>query len=103
MRFAIIGIATIAALLSVGQAAAADAKAVDGKAVYDKGCGGCHNNMDPKLGDKAKWAPIAKQGTDALVAAVVKGKGAMPPKGGMATASNDDIKAAVEYMLSKAK
>lgn len=98
MRLAIIGVTTLVVLLGSGQAAAAD-----GKAVYDKGCAGCHNNMDPKLGDKAKWAPIAKQSTDTLVATVVKGKGAMPPKGGMAAASNDDIKAAVEYMLSKAK
>jgi cytochrome c5 len=98
MRFAIIGITVTAALFNIGQVAAAD-----GKAVYDKGCGGCHNNMDPKLGDKAKWEPRMKQGTDALVAAVIKGKGAMPPKGGMAAASNDDIKAAVEYMESRAK
>ena len=98
MKYAIIGMAITAALLSTGQATAAD-----GKAVYDKSCGGCHNNMAPKLGDKEKWAPLAKQGTDALVASVIKGKGAMPPKGGAASASNDDIKAAVEYMVSKAK
>jgi cytochrome c5 len=98
MKFAMIGITTLATLLSIGQVAAAD-----GKAVYDKGCGGCHNNMDPKLGDKAKWEPRIKQGTDALVASVIKGKGTMPPKGGMAAASNDDIKAAVEYMVGKAK
>lgn len=98
MKLAIIGITTLVALFSTGQVAAAD-----GKAVYDKGCGACHNNMDPKLGDKAKWGPISKQGADALVATVIKGKGAMPPKGGQAAASNDDIKAAVEYILSKAK
>src|ERR1044071_8057354 len=98
MKLAIIGITAAATLFSIGQVVAAD-----GKAVYDKGCGGCHNAMDPKLGDKAKWAPLAKQGTDVLVASVVKGKGAMPPKGGMASASNEDIKAAVEYMVSKAK
>jgi cytochrome c5 len=98
MRLAIIGITAMATLFSIGQVAAAD-----GKAVYDKSCGGCHNNMDPKLGDKAKWGPLIKQGTDALVASVVKGKGAMPPKGGAAAASNDDIKAAVEYMMGKAK
>jgi cytochrome c5 len=98
MRLAIIGITTLATLFSIGQVAAAD-----GKAIYDKGCGACHNNMDPKLGDKAKWGPIAKQSVDTLVATVVKGKGTMPPKGGQAAASNDDIKAAVEYMLSKAK
>ena len=98
MKYATMGIAVTVAFLGAGQAIAAD-----GKAVYDKSCGGCHNNMAPKLGDKEKWAPLSKQGTDALVASVVKGKGAMPPKGGAASASNDDIKAAVEYMLSKAK
>jgi cytochrome c5 len=98
MRLAIIGITALTTLFSIGQVAAAD-----GKAVYDKSCGACHNNMDPKLGDKAKWGPLIKQGTDALVASVVKGKGTMPPKGGAAAASNDDIKAAVEYIMSKAK
>ena len=98
MKLAMIGITTLAALCNVGQVAAAD-----GKAVYDKGCGACHNSMDPKLGDKAKWEPLIKKGTDALVATVVKGKAPMPPKGGQASASNDDLKAAVEYMMSKAK
>jgi len=98
MKYAMIGVAATAMLFSMGQAAAAD-----GKAIYDKSCGGCHNNMAPKLGDKEKWAPLIKEGTDKLVAAVIKGKGAMPPKGGAASASNDDIKAAVEYMVSKAK
>ena len=98
MKLAIIGITTLAALFGMGQVAAAD-----GKAVYDKGCGMCHNAMPPKLGDKAKWEPVVKQDTDALVASVIKGKGAMPPKGGMASASNDDIKAAIEYIKSKMK
>ena len=98
MKLAIIGITALTALFNIGQVAAAD-----GKALYDKSCGGCHNNMAPKLGDKAAWAPLAKQGTSALVAVVMKGKGAMPTKGGSASASDADIKAAVEYMLSKAK
>jgi len=96
MRFVIIGVTSLAALLSIGQVAAAD-----GKAVYDKGCGACHNNMAPKLGDKAAWAPRIKQGADALLASVINGKARMPPKGGMASATNDDLKAAVEYMMSK--
>ena len=36
----------------------------------------------PKLGDKAAWAPRAATGKDALLASVIKGKGAMPPKAG---------------------
>ena len=97
MKNAIIGIAALATLFSIGQVAAAD-----GKAVYDKSCVECHNNIDPKLSDKAKWVPIFKQDNDALLASVVKGKGTMPPKAGT-TLSNDDIKAAIEYMRSKTK
>ena len=45
------------------------------------------------------WAVRSKAGVDALVASAIKGKGAMPPKGGLATATDADIRAAVEYML----
>lgn len=93
-------IAAIAILIS-GQAAAAE-----GKDIYGKACASCHAAGvagAAKLGDKAKWAPLIKQGTDALVASVIKGKGAMPPKGGAASLSNDDVKAAVEYMISQAR
>lgn len=96
MKFSIIGVVSLAALFNVGQVAAAD-----GKAIYDKSCGGCHNAMAPKLGDKAAWAPLIKRGDKDLTASVVKGKGAMPPKGG--AASDADVKAAIDYMISAAK
>ncbi len=94
LKMAIAGIA----LLTVAPAAWAD-----GAAVYKANCAPCHNNMKPKLGDKAAWAALVAQGTDALVASTIKGKGAMPPKGGHASLSADDIKAAVEYMENAAK
>ncbi len=81
--------------------AAGQVGAADGKAVYEKTCKGCHSAMKPKLGDKAAWAPLIKEGENALVAVAVKGKGMMPPKGG--AASEADVKAAVEYMISKSK
>jgi cytochrome c5 len=87
---------TVAALLAAGQVAAAD-----GKAVYEKSCKGCHAAMKPKTGDKEAWVPLIKQGADALTASVIKGKGVMPPKG--TAASDADVKAAVEYMLSQSK
>ena len=89
-------VGTVAALMLSGQLAAAD-----GKAVYDKSCKGCHAAMKPKTGDKEAWAPLIKMGPDALTASVIKGKGMMPPKGG--AASDDDAKAAVEYMISQSK
>jgi cytochrome c5 len=87
---------------AVGAAlAAGSAMAADGKAVWEKSCAGCHAVMAPKTGDKAAWAPFVKLGTDQVTAAVVKGKGAMPPKGGAATEA--DVKASIEYILSQMK
>ena len=83
----------MAASLTTGHVAAAD-----GKAVYSKACAGCHAAMPPKLGDKAAFQKLKK---DAATASVLKGKGAMPPKGG--AGSDEDAKAAVDYMFSQAK
>ena len=91
------------------QQAAAEAAAggaADGKKVYDSTCTACHQAgvaNAPKLGDKAAWAPRIKQGMDALVQSATKGKGAMPPKGGNASLSDADLRAAIEYMVSQAK
>jgi len=98
MKLALVGIATLVASFAAGQAAAAD-----GKKVYTENCAICHNSLTPKLGDKTAWGPRIKQGTAALVAAVVKGKGAMPPRAGKAALVDEDIKAAVEYMVGQAK
>ena len=57
----------------------------------------------PKFGDKAAWAPRLKQGLDALHASALKGKGAMPPKGGNMSLSDEAVKAAVDYMANAAK
>jgi cytochrome c5 len=57
----------------------------------------------PKSGDKAAWAPRIKLGIDALTASVIKGKGAMPARGTAAAASDAEIRAAVEYMVSQAR
>jgi len=83
--------------------AASGAQAADGQAVYTQNCAMCHNNMAPKIGDKDAWATRIKQGTDALVASVIKGKGAMPARGGKPGLSDDDIKAAVGYIESKSQ
>ena len=85
---------------------AAPAKAADGKSTYDTVCTACHSAGAagaPKLGDKAAWAPRLKEGKDALYAAALKGKGAMPPKGGNTALPDDAVKAAVDYMTAAAK
>ena len=83
--------------------ATGSAWAADGQEIYNQNCGLCHNMISPKLGDKAAWTPRLKQGGDALAASVVKGKGAMPPRGGKANLSDADIQAAVQYIISKAQ
>jgi cytochrome c5 len=57
----------------------------------------------PKFGDKAAWAPRIAQGKNALYASALKGKAAMPPKGGNTALSDDAVKAAVDYMIAAAK
>ncbi len=92
-------------LLAFGIVGTAPAIAADGKAVYDKTCVACHATgvaNAPKFGDKAAWAPRVAAGKDALVASVKNGKGVMPPKAG-ANLGDDDIKAAVDYLLSAVK
>jgi cytochrome c5 len=80
--------------------------AADGKAVYSQTCVACHQVSvagSPPLGDKAAWAPRIKQGMDVLMQSVLKGKGAMPPKGGNAALSESQVRAAIEFMVSQSK
>lgn len=98
MKYVLSSAMTAIAIITTAQAFAAN-----GQDVYDKNCAVCHNLLKPKLGDKVAWEPLIKQGEDVLVASVVKGKGAMPARGGKPALSDDDIKAAVEYIESKVK
>ena len=54
-------------------------------------------------GDKAAWAPRLTAGADPLHASAIKGKGAMPAKGGNAALSDADVIAAVDFMTGKVK
>jgi cytochrome c5 len=59
----------------------------------------------PKPGDKADWAPRIAQGKDTLYKHAMEGftgsKGVMPARGGATTLSDDDVKAAVDYMADQ--
>ncbi len=77
-----------------------------GKAIYDGTCVACHGAGiagAPKFGDKTVWAPRIAKGNDALYQTALKGKGAMPPKGGNMALKDEDVKAAVDYMASSSK
>jgi cytochrome c oxidase subunit 2 len=97
------GAEKVAAAAPAGGAPAAKA---DGKSTYDTTCVACHGTGAagaPKFGDKAAWAPRIKEGLAALHANALKGKGAMPPKGGNPTLPDAAVAAAVDYMVNAAK
>jgi cytochrome c5 len=76
-----------------------------GKALFESTCQVCHGAGvagAPKFGDKAAWAPRIAQGMPTLYKNATTGKGAMPPRGS-SNASDADLKAAVDYMVSAAK
>jgi cytochrome c5 len=75
----------------------------DGAKVYGSGCQVCHTPGiagAPKFGDKASWGARVQLGLGPLTESVIKGKGAMPPRGGVPNASDAELSAAVEYMLA---
>lgn len=79
-------------------------QAADGKAIFEENCAGCHEGGGaPRLGDHDAWQPRIDKGMDALYANAINGVGGMPPKGGNADLSDEEVKAAVDYIASTAK
>lgn len=81
-----------------------------GKSVYGKTCALCHAAAvagAPKPGDKADWGPRIAQGMDLLHKHAIEGftgaKGMMPPRGGATTLSDDEVKAAVAFMVDQSR
>lgn len=78
-----------------------------GKNVYWGKCMGCHSAGvagAPKVGDALLWRARIAQGMNRLYENAINGfrgsTGYMPPKGGYPRLSEDDVKAAVAYMVS---
>lgn len=93
-------------IISSANAAGAD----KGKATHDQACAACHAAGvagAPKTGDKALWKDRIAKGNATLYNHAIKGfqgkSGVMPPKGGNMSLADADVKAAVDYMVSKAK
>lgn len=78
----------------------------EGKKIYAKYCAACHTTGSagaPTLGDAAAWDPLIKLGVDKLHTNAINGINSMPPKGGCPTCSDNQIKAAVDYLVEAAK
>ena len=90
----------------VTKTAATTEDAAQGRAVYQASCAACHGTGAagaPRLGDSAAWKPRLNAGIRTLQANAIKGKGAMPPKGGNAALADAAVRAAVDFMLAQAR
>lgn len=81
-----------------------------GKKAYGAICSMCHAagvGGAPKPGDKADWSQRLAQGKDVLYKHALEGftgaKGMMPARGGSTTMKDEDVKAAVDYMLDASR
>jgi cytochrome c5 len=91
-------------------AAAGGGDAAQGEKVFKGTCAMCHQTGAggaPVGGNKGDWAPRIAQGKDTLYTHAINGftgqKGTMPPKGANASLADADVKAAVDYMVSRAQ
>ena len=81
---------------------------MSGEQVYIKACIICHGDGiagAPKMGDKEAWKARSAQGMEILESRAIQGyqgsQGSMPAKGGNASLSDEEVKAAVAYMVDK--
>jgi cytochrome c5 len=84
--------------------------AADGKTIYDANCKLCHEQGiggAPTLSDKKEWQSRLEKGIDGLVEIAINGiqgyGGSMPPRGGNPNLTDEQVKAAVVYMVEQVK
>ncbi len=75
----------------------------DGGMIYDRVCAACHDAGvagAPTLA-RETWNDRLDQDREALIASVINGLGAMPPRGGRNDLSDEQVAASVDYMLDR--
>lgn len=90
-------------LVATGSVLMAASAFASGEDTYKAVCASCHAKgvaNAPKVGDKAKWAPLIAEGQVTLTAHGYVGVRAMPPKGGKSDLSVADFSAAVNHMVN---
>ena len=103
-RIAPVGQVTVATPDEMAAIRAAASGEVDGEATYNQACFSCHAAGvagAPKLGDADAWSQRIAKGNDTLYEHSIKGFNAMPPKGGFMNLSDEQVRAAVDYMLEQ--
>lgn len=75
----------------------------NGEQVVQLLCANCHATGEggaPRIGDRAAWIPRARDGFDVLIRSAINGHGGMPPRGGGTNLTDNEIRAAIGYMLN---
>lgn len=88
---------------AVVASAAGASGARSGEDVYSSKCATCHASGAagaPKQGDVAAWGPRISKGNDTLYKHAIGGFNGMPAKGLCFDCSDDEIKAAVDFMVA---
>ena len=86
--------------------ATADSGPKSGEEVYNQFCFACHAtgaSEAPLFGDAEAWAPRIDKGMETLMASTLNGIGLMPPKGTCMNCSEEELQAAVDYMIEQAQ
>ncbi len=92
------------ALISLLSMISAISFADNGGEIYKTFCAVCHKsglNAAPKMGKKAFWVKRVAQGKEVVYKNSIEGLRGMPPKGGIASLTDEDVKAAVDYMVGR--
>jgi cytochrome c5 len=87
-------------------AAVADTGPLSGEDVYNQFCFACHAtgaSDAPIFADVEAWAPRIAKGMDELMNSTINGIGMMPAKGTCMNCSDDDLQAAVDYMVESSQ
>jgi len=77
-----------------------------GEQIVKAQCRKCHEkglHNAPKIGDRDAWIPRLKNGLDALVRSAINGHGRMQARGGMANATDAELRDAIVYMINKGR
>jgi cytochrome c5 len=81
------------------------AKERSGEQVVKMQCIKCHGEGlegAPKIGDRDAWVQRLKTGLGALVHSAIRGHGGMPPRGGLANLTDEELQFAILYMFNPA-
>ncbi len=74
-----------------------------GEQVYNQACAACHTGGvlgAPRKGVAEDWTERLPQGMAVLLEHSINGFNAMPPRGGCARCTDDEIEAAIEFMIA---